>query len=441
MLTPLQNRTYRNLFFAQVIALIGTGVATVGLGLLAFAISGDDAGIVLGIALAIKMVAYIVIAPIATALAVLLPRKTMLIALDLVRVIVALLLPFVTQVFEIYFLIFLLQAASAAFTPTFQAIIPEVLPSEKDYTKALSLSRLAYDLESLISPILVATLLTVMEFNKLFIVTGLGFFISALLVASVVLPSHKTEHHLSFYERTFVGLKIYFSTPRLRGLLAVNMALASAGSMVFVNSVILVKLNFQLNNNALTIALASFGVGSILAALSLPYLLEKVKDRNLIIMSIILMIAGLFFGYQMKEFPHMLFIWFLLGIGFSAAQTPSGRLLRQSSHQDNRSSLFAAQFALSHLCWLIFYPLTGWLGAHFEIKIVFVILGSLSFISLCFMLILWPSQDPKIIKHKHDNLHQRHPHLEELLANDESKTHSHVYIIDNEHPKWPKKNQ
>ncbi|WP_292201484.1 hypothetical protein, partial [Mesorhizobium sp.] len=30
----------------------------------------------------------------------------------------------------------ILQSASAGFTPTFQATIPDVLPGEKDYTKA-----------------------------------------------------------------------------------------------------------------------------------------------------------------------------------------------------------------------------------------------------------------------------------------------------------------
>jgi hypothetical protein len=44
------------------------------------------------------------------------------------------------------------QAASAAFTPTFQATIPDVLTNENDYTRALSLSRIAYDMDSLLSP-------------------------------------------------------------------------------------------------------------------------------------------------------------------------------------------------------------------------------------------------------------------------------------------------
>ncbi|MEC8572300.1 MAG: MFS transporter, partial [Pseudomonadota bacterium] len=65
MLSILANRTYRHLFAAQVIALLGTGLATVALGLLAWNIAGDDAGVVLGTALAIKMVAYVTLAPVA----------------------------------------------------------------------------------------------------------------------------------------------------------------------------------------------------------------------------------------------------------------------------------------------------------------------------------------------------------------------------------------
>jgi MFS family permease len=95
-----------------------------------------------------------------------------------VRASVALCLPFVSEIWQIYLLIFVLQAASAGFTPTFQATIPDILPDEDEYTKALSLSRLAYDLESLISPMLAAALLTVISFHNLFAGTVLGFLVS-----------------------------------------------------------------------------------------------------------------------------------------------------------------------------------------------------------------------------------------------------------------------
>ena len=132
MLRPLRNRTYRHLFAAQVISLLGTGLMTVALGLLAFDLAGAEAGAVLGTALAIKMVAYVGLAPVAQALSDRLPRRAVLVTLDLVRAAVALCLPFVTEVWQVYLLIFVLQAASAGFTPTFQATIPDILPAEED---------------------------------------------------------------------------------------------------------------------------------------------------------------------------------------------------------------------------------------------------------------------------------------------------------------------
>ena len=154
MLKILHNPTYRFLFLAQIASLLGTGLTTVALGLLAYDLAGPDAGAVLGTALAIKMIAYVGMAPIASVVAERLPRRAFLIGLDVLRSVIVLFLSFVDQVWQIYVLIFVLQSASAAFTPAFQATIPDVLPDEADYTKALSLSRLAYDLENLLSPTL-----------------------------------------------------------------------------------------------------------------------------------------------------------------------------------------------------------------------------------------------------------------------------------------------
>lgn len=191
MLAVLRNPTYAKLFSAQIIALLGTGLLTVALGLLAFEIAGGDAGIVLGVAMTIKMVAYVAVSPVTTALVARLSRKQVLIGADLIRAGVAVSLPFVTEAWQIYLLIFLLQSASATFTPAFQAVIPSVLPDEREYTRALSLSRLAYVLESLVSPMLAAVLLTVVSFHNLFVGTVVGFLASAILVIASRLPAHR----------------------------------------------------------------------------------------------------------------------------------------------------------------------------------------------------------------------------------------------------------
>ena len=439
MLEVLANRTYRHLFFAQVIALLGTGLATVALGLLAFDLAGADAGVVLGTALAIKMLAYIGVAPVAAALAERLPRRAVLVGLDLVRASVALMLPFVNQIWEIYVLIFVLQSASAAFTPTFQATIPDVLPEEKAYTQALSLSRLAYDLESLVSPMLAALLLTVVSYHSLFGGTVFGFLASAAFVVSVVLPRVKMPPNRSIYERTTRGLRIYLATPRLRGLLALNLAIASGSAMVIVNTVVLVQGGLGMTQTATAIALACFGAGSMLVALALPKLLDRFPERQAMLAGAGLIAVGLVAGAALaSRYAVLLPLWFVLGLGYSLAQTPSGRLLRRSSSDADRPALFAAQFALSHACWLITYPLAGWLGARFGLSFSFATLGVVAGAAVLLSMRLWPVDDPVELLHSHDALPPEHPHLAGRAGNSSKQgQHSHAFVIDDEHQRWP----
>jgi H+ antiporter protein len=433
MLDVLKNRTYRHLFLAQVIALIGTGLATVALGLLAYDIAGAEAGAVLGTALAIKMIAYVGVAPIAGAFAEVLPRRPLLVALDLIRAAVALCLPFVTEVWQVYVLIFVLQSASAAFTPTFQATIPDLLREEKDYTKALSLSRLAYDLESVISPMLAAALLTVMSFHNLFAGTVVGFLASAALVVSVLLPSPKATERRGIYDRTTRGLRIYLATPRLRGLLALNLAVSAAGAMVIVNTVVIVQAEFGFTQRATALALAAFGGGSMVAALLLPRVLENVTDRKAMLAGALLLVVGLFVGTTVQGYTILLPLWFALGLGYSLAQTPSGRLLRRSSQPEDRPSLFAAQFALSHACWLITYPAAGWLGARIGLPATLGLLALLAAVAVFVATRVWPADDPDELEHSHEGLEFDHPHL-----HGGGKRHSHAFIIDSHHTEWPR---
>ena len=98
LFAPLADQIYRRLFTAQALSLVGTGLTTVALALLAYELAGENAGAVLGTALALKMIAYVSIAPIVGAVAHRLPRRAFLVALDLVRAGIVLFLPFVTSV-------------------------------------------------------------------------------------------------------------------------------------------------------------------------------------------------------------------------------------------------------------------------------------------------------------------------------------------------------
>ncbi|MFP4405369.1 MFS transporter [Rhodosalinus sp.] len=436
MLEILEVRTYRHLLIAQVVALMGTGLATVALGLLAYDLAGGNAAMVLGTVFAIKMVAYVTVAPVAAALAERMHRRRVLVALDLVRAAVALCLPIVSEVWQVFVLILILQAASAAFTPIFQATIPDVLPEEDRYTRALSLSRLAYDLESLLSPALAALLLVAFSYDTLFLGTVAGFAASAALVVSVVLPTPKPSASRGFYDRTTRGIRIYFKTPRLRGLLAFSMAVSAAGAMVLVNTVVLVKDGLGLGDSAVAVAMGAFGAGSMLAALSLPRMLDTMSDRPVMCVGAVMMVLGLIglavwdgaFGLSQSA---LLAAWLTIGIGYSAVLTPSGRLLRRSSQPEDRPAVFAAQFALSHACWLLTYPLAGALMTLGGEVVALSVCSALTCGALLLALRQWPSHDPVEIAHEHPDLPPEHPHVQG------EHRHVHPFTIDDLHPSWP----
>jgi len=441
MLSVLANQTYRHLFAAQIIALIGTGMMTVALGLLAFKIAGDKAGAVLGTALAIKMVAYVVVAPIVGGFANLLPRRAFLVSMDIARAAVALMLPFVDQVWQVYVLIFVLQSASAAFTPTFQATIPDVLPDEAQYTRALSFSRLAYDMESLVSPMLAAALLTIITFNWLFVGTVIGFFCSGALVLSVNVPQpERSERRGGIYDNTTRGIRIYLATPRLRGLLALNLSVAAAGAMVIVNTIVLVRGKLSGTDSDVAIALACFGGGSMLAALLLPRLLDRIEDRVVMLTSagmlavVLLAFAGVLSSTEGTDWAWMALLstWALLGIANSAIMTPSGRLLRRSAGAADRPAVFAAQFALSHACWLLTYPLAGWLGAAAGIVPTLIVLAAITVAGVVLAGKLWPACEADTLPHRHPDLSADHPHMGGASA-----PHAHTFVIDDLHHRWP----
>ena len=382
MLAALRNRAYARLFAAQVLALVWTGLLTVALGLLAVDVAGNEAGIVMGTALTIRIIAFVTISPVMSALVNRLPRTTVLVGSDAVRATMALVLPFVTEPWQIYLLIFGLQAASATFTPTFQAVIPQVLPDEDEYTAALSLSRLAYDLESLLSPALAAVLLTVMSYHNLFAGTVFGFLASIALVLWARPPAPVPDAQSPFRDRLTRGVRIFLRTPDLRALLVLNLVVACGTAMVLVNTAVLVKTRLGGDDSGVAWLLAAYGAGSMLVALVLPRVLTRLPDLSAMRSGAVLLPTALALAaatiYMPSGSVHWLalgLIWLLLGAATSLIATPSSRLLRRSAEAKDQPAVFAAQFSLSHACYLVAYPTAGWLGTWLSLPATSLLLA------------------------------------------------------------------
>ncbi|MEV6252737.1 MFS transporter [Nocardia sp. NPDC051911] len=403
MIEVLRRRRFRRLFTAQVVALVGTGLLTVAVGLLAYDLAGSDAGAVLGTALAIKMVAYVFVAPVIAAVADRVPRRVLLVSADAIRAVIAVTLPFVTEVWQIYLLIFVLQAASATFTPAFQAVIPAVLVDEDDYTHGLSLSRLAYDLESLLSPVLAAALLTLIDYNLLFVGTAAGFAASAALVVRTPLPRLVPGGRtVPLIERITRGAQVMVERPVLRGLLAMNLAVAAATALVVVNTVIYVQDLLHGSAAGVALALACYGGGSMLIALTMPRLLSRFSDRRVMLTGSAALPVGLLAAAAIAAIqPSAECGWFLLALAWTALgactsmiNTPSARLLRAESTPENRTAVFTAQFSLSHACFLLTYPIAGWVGAGAGQLTAALTLAAIATLAATTAARVWPATTP-----------------------------------------------
>lgn len=452
---PLHNAGFRRLFTAQVISLVGSGLSTVALTLLAFDIAGSNAALVLGSALAIKMVAYVVFAPVAGGLAHRFRRRQLLVVLNLLRAAIIVCLPLVDAVWQIYLLIFLLNLFAAGFTPVFAATVPDILPDEGSYTRALSMSRLAYDLESLLSPMLAAVALLYLSYSGLFVLNAVAFVLAAALVGSASLPvAQAVARQGRIWDEISFGVRAYLKTPRLRGLLALYLGVAAASAMVIVNTVVYVREALAGSESDVALALAAAGFGSMLAALGLPRLLRHVTDRTVVLAGSLVMAGGLGLMAGGPSQAMLWPVWFLVGLGWSLVQTPAGRLVSRSAAPSDRSAYFSAQFALSHACWMLFYPLAGYAGTWLGFEATAMLLAAVVLASTLLAAALWPSRDEQVLAHSHpETLHvhlhthdTHHDHAHEGWEGPEPHSHphrhapvrhAHAFFIDDHHSVWP----
>lgn len=212
--------------------------------------------------------------------------------------------------------------------------------------------------------------------------------------------------------------------------------------MVIVNTVVMVR-GLGLGQPQVALTLAVYGAGSMLAALLLPRILDRVADRPIMIgAAALLTIAlgtlaaiGAVLPSGRISWTLLLASWPILGIAYSMSITPSGRLLRRSASAEDRPALFAAQFALSHICWLIAYPLVGQLGARAGLPAAFGSMAILALIGVVAALMLWPAGDPDEVVHAHDDLPAGHPHLREAHG---AGRQAHAFVIDDLHQRWPR---
>lgn len=463
---PLNNKLFRRLFLMQSIALIGNGLTTTALALLAYELQAQQVTLVLGAAMAVKMLAYILIAPLAMAMFSKLFAlyqinvKWLLVGSNLARAVLIGALFFCSQIWQLLAIMFLLNAVTACYTPLYQAILPQVLKSETNYNRALALSQIANETETLASPAVAALLLLAMPFDAIFALAAVLFCaVVGLLLGIEQLPKQSDEHALSAGKRIFYGLSCYLKTPRLKAVLAFNLVLAVAGAMVIINSVLIVKQYLNLHDQRLPLLLLAAGLGAICASFGANKLYAKFSQRQTMfyaaLATVLCLLIGAALSFSAAGFYSFCALWLAIGAGNALLLIPSLNIVRASSNPQDRNDYYAANFSLTHFAWLFAYLLAGILANYLTLGWVFIILAIIAVVATFYAASVWQKNDQYVLQHSHEfiehehyhshDAHHRH-HLDEKNYPPRHRhrhvhlplTHSHYFVIDEHHLKWPR---
>ena len=406
----VENRNFLYLFAAQVTSLVGSGVTSVALAAFAYELAGSGATVVIGTALTLRILAFVLFSPLAGVVADRVDRKRMLVAADLVRVALLGLFPLITTTGQIYALIFAINAVTAFFTPAFEAAIPEVV-GQRLYTRAVSWSRIALAMEATAGPLLAGFFIATIGVRWTFWVDGATYLVSGLLVLLSRIPRAPTPPGPfpwdGFLPQITHGSRVLFREPALRKALLLHLAEAIAGAVAIVTTVVYVHDVLGLGDLAFALAMGAVGVGSAIVAVLLPGRSESARvhgdtplgehlhyhewaERTLVLGGALLA-GALLPGVLVPGIVALIALWMINGAGQTLVAIPSVGLLAEHTEPDERGRAYAAHFAWTHLFWLGTYPAAGYLARVLGTPRTFTAAG---IACAALMLIAWRIRPP-----------------------------------------------
>ncbi|RWY48345.1 MFS transporter [Mucilaginibacter gilvus] len=367
----LKNRIFSLLYFAESISLLGDAFTWVGLALLSYQFGKERSAVILATALTLRVTAFIIFSPFAGVLADRMSRKIILYVTHFIRMAIVACLPFVDQEWQIYVLVFLLNIFNAFFTPTYRAVIPQVV-DHANYRQAVGLSTATFQILGVLGPGLAGILAVWFGARDIFFIDAVSFVIAAILI--LMLPAAKLQHAIKKNEKAFTawhdaikGIRLLFKNPLIRFALLIEFVSAIAGAQILVNTVGHIKSGLHLDDKHYGWVMAAFGIGASIAAF-VAGSLDKTKSRRLsliigaTVLAITISITN-FVGY-----PLMLVLWLFAGLGQSLTEMPSETLIGENIAENEQGKVYGSHFAFSHLWWAVAYPIAGFMGSHYPGK-------------------------------------------------------------------------
>lgn len=366
-LSSLRQPLFARLYAAQAISLLGDSVTWLGIALLAWEFGGEHSSGILATALTLRVSAYVLLGSWSGMLADRHSRKKIMILANTGRMIAVLSLVFITSVWQLYTVIFLLNVLNAFFSPAFKASIPQVVNGKENYAPAISLANATWQLLGIAGPGIAGIMAAEWGARQIFLADALTFVVSTAILFFIPLSSPPRDNNPVFSTREIIrdtaeGTRLVFGSPPIRFALMAELTAAIAGAQVLVNTIGHVKGPLGLGDSQYGFVMSAFGAGATIAAFTASTA-DRSKDRRVILAAGSGLLASAVTIAGLAPYNWLIVLWVFAGAGLSFADMPSQMLIAENISPENQGKAYGSHFAWTHLWWATGYILAGITGS------------------------------------------------------------------------------
>ena len=425
-LRPLRHRDFRLLWTGLAVSLAGSGLWLVALAWQVIGLGGGPTELSLVTAIySVGLLAFVLVGGIAADR---LPQRLVMLAADLVRAAVLLVLGLLslTGDLRIWHLAaggLVIGAGEAFFIPSYTALLPHLLP-EDELLAANGLEGTLRPLaQQAAGPVLGGVAVAALSPGLAILTGGLTYLVSAgCLFAMTARSGPKHGAGSTGIGAVFADLREGFGYVRRTSWLWATLLFALA-LVLFIIGPLEVLLPFAIRDNLgggaddYGLALAGFGVGGAVGALAISS--GRLPRRYLTVMILMWGLGSLPFAFLglARALWVVCLALFVVGATYSAAMVIWGTLLQRRVPEGLRGRVSSLDFFVSLALMPVSMAVAGPAGAAFGLNAVFVVAGIVP-VLLAAAAILLPRLDRDELAHPLDHPPQERPAAGEPTATD-----------------------
>ncbi|MEO8687275.1 MAG: MFS transporter [Solirubrobacteraceae bacterium] len=387
----LTARGARRFFVAHAQSSIGSGIAIVGLPLLAY--ERFHTPWALTVVLLCELLPAVVLGPVLGALADRLPRRTCLVAADVLRLGAFGALAFVPSFGLMIAGALVAGIGTALFNPSALASLSQVARPQ-DRPAAMSLYSALDDVGLTLGPAIAGGLLLAFDPQTLMAVNAVTFTISAALIATIPLNVPIARSTTSLLASLRSGTREIAAQPGVKILLGSSTVAVIAVGMVNVGEVMLARELLGVGGSGLAALMTASGVGTFLGSTFGTRTGTTWQWRKAYILGLVCMAADLMLCAIAPFFWLILMTFALGGFGNGLALVHDRLLLSHAVPEALHGRLFALHKTCTSGAFVIAFVAAGVLISTFGVQAMFLFAGLL--LSVIILIVrphlraLWP---------------------------------------------------